>query len=199
MVPRLAPHVSIFVWARKRVSLGHTEVGGSPLETVSMNRGSVICWRRAAMTAMRRPLVDVIAQTIRSVDGTHTMGAGELAEHIAELFSRVGDPARIERLMIERDTALDVASKAMREAFTEQVYDNGQPVGSLAELAHVEVESGTANFRIQYSIADELRRWLVPPSHRPTCPLDQQPCTSWTCLVDVCVDAKKDGSLAVGQ
>ncbi len=33
--------------------------------------------------------------------------------------------------------------------------------------------------------------WLVPPEHRPTCPLDGQPCTSWTCLVDVCVDEKK--------
>jgi len=31
--------------------------------------------------------------------------------------------------------------------------------------------------------------WLVPPRHRPTCPLTKEPCTSWTCLVDVCVDA----------
>jgi hypothetical protein len=35
--------------------------------------------------------------------------------------------------------------------------------------------------------------WLVPPMHRPTCPLDNKPCTSWTCLVDVCVDAKREG------
>lgn len=28
--------------------------------------------------------------------------------------------------------------------------------------------------------------WTVPPEHRPTCPLSGQPCTSWTCLVDVC-------------
>jgi hypothetical protein len=34
--------------------------------------------------------------------------------------------------------------------------------------------------------------WTVSLEHRPTCPLDQKPCTSWTCLVDVCVDAKKD-------
>ena len=29
--------------------------------------------------------------------------------------------------------------------------------------------------------------WLVPAEHRPKCPLNDQPCTSWTCLVDVCV------------
>ena len=34
----------------------------------------------------------------------------------------------------------------------------------------------------------ELGRWLVPPEHRPTCPVSGKPCTSWTCLVDVCVD-----------
>lgn len=30
--------------------------------------------------------------------------------------------------------------------------------------------------------------WTVPVEQRPACPLDGQPCRSWTCLVDVCVD-----------
>lgn len=34
--------------------------------------------------------------------------------------------------------------------------------------------------------------WLVPPDHRPTCPLNGRPCTSWTCLVDVCVDPTRE-------
>ncbi len=37
-------------------------------------------------------------------------------------------------------------------------------------------------------LADERDPWVVPPMHRPTCPLDSQPCTSWTCLVDVCAE-----------
>lgn len=28
--------------------------------------------------------------------------------------------------------------------------------------------------------------WTIPPEHRPSCPLNGQPCSSWTCLVDVC-------------
>lgn len=58
------------------------------------------------------------------------------------------------------------------------------------ELRAVRDTLATALYKIEMS--DEIRRWLVPPTHRPTCPLDNQPCTSWTCLVDVCVDAKKD-------
>lgn len=42
-------------------------------------------------------------------------------------------------------------------------------------------------------LKDEAARWLVPESHRPTCPLNGEPCTSWTCLVDVCVDPTKEG------
>src|SRR5271169_1621699 len=34
--------------------------------------------------------------------------------------------------------------------------------------------------------------WLVPPEARPTCPLSQKPCTSWSCLQDVCVDPEDD-------
>jgi hypothetical protein len=30
--------------------------------------------------------------------------------------------------------------------------------------------------------------WIVPDSHRPTCPLSGKPCTSWTCLLDTCTD-----------
>lgn len=93
---------------------------------------------------------------------------------------------RVERIEAERDAALAVAASSFREALTEQVYDNGAPIGSLAELAHVEVTEETPNFRIQADIADELRRWWVPPEHRPTCP-SGRPCTSWTCLVDECV------------
>lgn len=37
------------------------------------------------------------------------------------------------------------------------------------------------------------RHWLVPPMHRPSCPLTNKPCTSWTCLVDVCVDESEQG------
>lgn len=41
--------------------------------------------------------------------------------------------------------------------------------------------------------------WLVPPEHRPTCPVSGEPCTSWTCLVDVCVDtAEHDRIVIVG-
>ena len=35
-------------------------------------------------------LIDRIAQQIRIVDGSHTMGAAELAEHIAKLFVQIG-------------------------------------------------------------------------------------------------------------
>jgi hypothetical protein len=28
--------------------------------------------------------------------------------------------------------------------------------------------------------------WTIPHEQRPACPLDGHPCTSWTCLVDVC-------------
>lgn len=36
--------------------------------------------------------------------------------------------------------------------------------------------------------------WLVPEEHRPTCPLTAGlPCTSWTCLVDVCADDGRRG------
>ena len=34
--------------------------------------------------------------------------------------------------------------------------------------------------------------WLVPEMHRPSCPLSGEPCRSWTCLVDVCVDPVVD-------
>lgn len=99
------------------------------------------------------------------------------------------------RMKQERDAAIEVATTSFRDAMTEQVYENGKPIGSLAELAHVRKLTADgeelANFQIQGAIADALRRWLVPPTHRPTCPLDQQPCTSWTCLVDVCVDERK--------
>lgn len=96
----------------------------------------------------------------------------------------------IERAVAARDAAIQVGTEAFRNALTEQVYDNGDPIGSLAELAHVDVAE-QANFQIQGDIADALRRWLVPPSQRPTCPLNGQPCTSWTCLVDVCVDDRR--------
>lgn len=32
----------------------------------------------------------------------------------------------------------------------------------------------------------ECDPWVIPLEHRPTCPADGKPCTSWTCLVDVC-------------
>jgi len=37
-------------------------------------------------------------------------------------------------------------------------------------------------------MTDEIAAWTVPPEQRPACPLDGHPCTSWTCLVDVCAD-----------
>lgn len=40
-------------------------------------------------------------------------------------------------------------------------------------------------------LTEEAERWLVPPEHRPTCPVDGEPCKSWTCLVDVCVGKRK--------
>jgi hypothetical protein len=41
-----------------------------------------------------------------------------------------------------------------------------------------------------YPVADNRRdAWTVPVEQRPACPLDGHPCSSWTCLVDVCVDA----------
>lgn len=89
------------------------------------------------------------------------------------------------------DTVSQVASSSYREAMTEPIYDNGVAGPSLADLAHVEVTDETANFQVQAAIADEMRRWLVPPLHRPTCP-SGRPCTSWTCLVDVCVLTKDD-------
>lgn len=42
------------------------------------------------MVTMTSELVDAIAQAIRVADGSHTMGAGELAEHIADLFTDSG-------------------------------------------------------------------------------------------------------------
>jgi hypothetical protein len=35
---------------------------------------------------------------------------------------------------------------------------------------------------------EENGAWLVPPWARPTCSVSGKPCTSWTCLVDRCVD-----------
>lgn len=96
-----------------------------------------------------------------------------------------------ERLREERDAALQVASSSYRDAMTEPIYDNGVAGPSLADLAHVEVTEDMRNFRVQAAIAEEMRRWLVPPQHRPTCPTGR-PCTSWTCLVDMCVLTKEN-------
>lgn len=103
----------------------------------------------------------------------------------------MSDPSpEVERLTAERDAALEVASSSFREALTEPLWSDGKAGPSLADLAHV-IDYGQANFQVQHAIGDEMRRWMVPPSHRPTCPLDQRPCTSWTCLADVCVDERK--------
>jgi len=101
-------------------------------------------------------------------------------------------PDQLERLEAKLNAALQVATTSFRDALTEPLYDNGVPGPSLAETANVEVTDETPNFTIQYGIRDEMRRWLVPESHRPTCPLSGEPCTSWTCLLDVCVDPSKE-------
>lgn len=31
------------------------------------------------------------------------------------------------------------------------------------------------------------RHWIIPKSHRPTCPVSNNACTSWSCVFDVCV------------
>jgi len=41
-------------------------------------------------------------------------------------------------------------------------------------------------FEDQAKKAPSSDHWTVPSEHRPSCPLDGRPCTSWTCLVDVC-------------
>jgi hypothetical protein len=96
----------------------------------------------------------------------------------------------IERLTAQRDAALEVAAESFREALTAPIHENGKPGPSILDLSHarrltVDGEK-LVNFQLQYVIADEMRRWLVPPEHRPICPLNGKPCTSWTCLVDVC-------------
>lgn len=98
-----------------------------------------------------------------------------------------------ERLQQERDAALNVAATSYRDALTEPIYTDGVAGPSLADLADVEVRDDTPNFRIQAAIADAMKRWLVPPQHRPTCPSGRS-CTSWTCLVDVCVLTKDDAA-----
>jgi hypothetical protein len=64
----------------------------------------------------------------------------------------------------------------------------GQLDEAAAELRAVRDRLATALYAVEVD-----RHWLVPRQHRPTCPLDGEPCTSWTCLVDVCVDGKKEG------
>lgn len=32
--------------------------------------------------------------------------------------------------------------------------------------------------------------WLVPEEHRPSCAVSGQPCSSWTCLMDRCVEVQ---------
>ena len=76
----------------------------------------------------------------------------------------------------------------MSEPLIEVSHAIGAFDGAVADLRAVRDTLATALYRFEIQ---ELGRWLVPPSHRPTCPLDNQPCTSWTCLVDVCVDEKK--------
>lgn len=107
-----------------------------------------------------------------------------------------------ERLIAERDAALEVADRSYRDALTAPIYSDGKPGPSIWDLSHarrltVDGEP-LRNFQLQYVIADEMRRWLVPPEHRPTCPLSDKPCTSWTCLVDVCaggqLEEERDGS-----
>lgn len=94
-----------------------------------------------------------------------------------------------EALLGAFDAATAVAVTSYRDAMTEPIYDDGKAGPSLADLAHVEVTTEMRNFQVQAAIGDEMRRWLVPPQHRPTCP-SGRPCTSWTCLVDVCVLTK---------
>lgn len=51
---------------------------------------------------------------------------------------------------------------------------------------HQETLTPVERFREQ--VRDDMA-WTVPPSHRPTCRVSGEPCTSWTCLFDTCADA----------
>lgn len=64
---------------------------------------------------------------------------------------------RLEYVEAQREAASQVAASAYRDALTEQVMENGHPIGSLAELAGVAVTDETRNFQIQAGIADVLR------------------------------------------
>ena len=108
--------------------------------------------------------------------------------------------ADIERLTAERDAALAVAIESFRSALTGPIYEDGKAGPSIADLSGCNRRTNRAygeslvNWELQYAIADEMRKWMVPPAHRPTCPLNGHPCTSWTCLVDVCADEKWEAS-----
>ena len=54
-----------------------------------------------------------------------------------------------------------------------------------ADLQGVTAHVASAVYQLEVE-----KHWLVPREHRPSCPISGKPCTSWTCLVDVCVDGK---------
>lgn len=79
--------------------------------------------------------------------------------------------------------------------------DYGEPTNAdlegpaLSEIARTveDLRAATAEVRaIGDRVASTLYRlnieekWLVPVQHRPSCPLTSRPCSSWSCLVDVC-------------
>lgn len=37
------------------------------------------------------------------------------------------------------------------------------------------------------TVSEIERSWIIPKSHRPSCPISNKPCTSWSCVFDVCV------------
>lgn len=52
-------------------------------------------------------------------------------------------------------------------------------------------------FGLLEKLAEALGPWTILPEHRPTCPADGRPCTSWTCLVEVCVDSRRSDESAI--
>lgn len=69
-----------------------------------------------------------------------------------------------------------------------------EPFWCLRCLGHVDLSKSAHNgtYFAQHGIDCPFQvtaedPWLVPLEHRPTCPLSGRPCTSWACLVDVCV------------
>jgi hypothetical protein len=76
-------------------------------------------------------------------------------------------------------------------ALTEISRALGEFDGAVKDVQAIRNRLATLLYRIEI---EDLGRWLVPESHRPTCPLDGHACTSWTCLVDVCAEPEQSDS-----